>query len=95
MSVGWTTKAPFAQQANFFDPQLTNDGRPYGPSRYKEIVKERYLISKHCNTSYSDLATTTPLERRYLIEFILDELKKKKELIEKQKATRNQRKGRG
>ena len=24
---------------------MTEDGRPYGPQRYKEIVKERYYIS--------------------------------------------------
>lgn len=68
------------------DPQLTKDGKPYGPFRYKEIVKERYLISKNMNTSYNDLGKITPLERRYLLEFLADEVKQTKEAIEKQKA---------
>jgi hypothetical protein len=65
---------------------LTSDGKPYGPERFKQIVKERYLISKNCNTSYTDLGKVTPLERNYLIEFITDELQKQKEMIENQKA---------
>ena len=88
MFADWTTAAPFAQQANFLDPKLTSDGKPYGPVRLKEIVKERYLISKHCHTSYSDLSEVTPLERKYLLEFITDELKKQKEMIDAQKAKR-------
>ena len=75
---------------NFLDPPLTSNGRPYGPERYKEIVKERYIISKHCNTSYDDVATITPLERHYLLDFITEDLKKQKELIDKQKAKRKQ-----
>lgn len=67
------------------DPQLTNDGKPYGPVRFKEIVKERYLISKNINTSYNDTGQITPLERRYIIEFMYEEVKKQKELIEEQK----------
>jgi hypothetical protein len=65
---------------------LTNDGVPYGPIRYKEIVKERYLISKHTNTSYTDTDTITPTERNYLIEFITEELQKQQEAYEKAKA---------
>ena len=76
---------------NFLDPQLTSDGKPYGLVRYKEIVRERYLISKNCNTSYTDLGEITPLERKYLIEFITDELQKQKDKIEEQKAKRKRR----
>lgn len=65
------------------DPQLTKDGKPYGPSRYKELVKERYLISKAMNTSYNDIGKITPLERQYIIEFIIEERKKEEELIKK------------
>lgn len=64
---------------------MTNDGKPYGPVRFKEIVKERYLISKNINTSYNDTGQITPLERRYIIEFMYEEVKKQKELIEEQK----------
>lgn len=67
------------------DPQLTKDGKPYGPVRYKEIVRERYLISKNINTSYNDIGQITPRERGYLIEFMIDEIKKSKQLVEEQK----------
>lgn len=65
------------------DPQLTKDGKPYGPCRYKELVKERYLISKAMNTSYNDIGKITPLERQYIIEFIIEERKKEEELLKK------------
>lgn len=65
---------------------MTTDGRPYGPVRYKEIVKERYLVAKHCNTSYVDVGNMTPIERKYLLEFITEEAKKTKEYIEQQKS---------
>ncbi len=71
------------------DPLLTIDGRPYGPTRYKEIVKERYLVAKHCNTSYVDVGEMTPAERQYLIEFITEDAKKAKEHIEQQKQSNN------
>lgn len=67
------------------DPQLTNDGKPYGPFRYKEIVRERWFISKNINTSYNDLGKITPRERDYLIDFIIDEQKRTSEYIKKQK----------
>lgn len=50
---------------------------------YKELVKERYLVTKHTNTSYNDTAHITPLERKYIFEFITDELQKQKEAYEK------------
>lgn len=70
---------------------MTKDGKPYGPHRFKEIVKERYLISKNINTSYNDIGKMTPIERDYIIEFIADEIKRSKELIEKQKQESNRR----
>lgn len=71
------------------DPQKTNDGKPYGPYRYKQIVKERYFISKHSNTSYVDTADITPAERTYLLEFISNDIKKQNEIIDKYKKERN------
>lgn len=53
------------------------------PGQYKELVKERYLITKHTNTSYNETAQITPLERRYIFEFVMDELQKQKEAYEK------------
>lgn len=67
------------------DPAMTDEGKPYGPFRYKEIVKERYIISKYCNTSYTDLANVTPTERNYLLEFATEECDKAKEIAEEMK----------
>ena len=80
---------PFASQVNFLDPKLTSDGKPYGPYRYKEIVKECYLISKNCNTSYTDLMSITPIEKNYLLEFITEEFQKTEEMIKKSNEKRN------
>lgn len=78
---------------SFFDQQLTNDGKPYAPIRFKQIVREAYLISKNLNTSYSDVLNMTPLERNYLLQFLvedaqafnkeLEESKKRQEAIRK------------
>lgn len=69
---------------SFLDPQLTKDGKPWGPKRYKEIVKERYMISKNLNTSYNDVGNITPLEREYLLSFIDEDLKRTKDILDKQ-----------
>lgn len=61
---------------------MTNDGKPFGPYRYKQIVKEAYLISKNTNTSYLDVMSITPQERNYILEFISDEFKRTQELTE-------------
>lgn len=71
------------------DPQFTKDNKPYGPFRYKEIVKERYLISKTINTSYNEIGQITPTERRYILEFIAEEVQKSKEIIEERKRKTN------
>ena len=65
------------------DPQLTEEGKPYGPVRYKNIARERYLISKHTNTSYEDTNRITPLERGYILEFITEDLERQKEMYDK------------
>lgn len=74
---------------NFLDPKLTSDGKPYGPYRYKEIVKECYLISKNCNTSYTDLMKITPIEKNYLLEFITEEFQRTEEMIKQSNENRN------
>lgn len=68
---------------------MTSDGKPYAPTRFKEIVRERYLISKHTNTSYVDLGSITPLEREYLLLFIQEELEKRRQLEATAKAQMN------
>ena len=60
----------FASGPSFLDPQLSNDGTPYGPKRYKEIVKECWYISDNLNTSYTDVLGLSYQERIYLINCI-------------------------
>ena len=64
------------------DPQFNEEGEPYGPYRFKEIVRECYSISKNCNTPYTDILKITPRERDYLIEFIVDDANRAQEMIE-------------
>lgn len=66
---------------NFLDQQWTDDGQPYGPVRYKEIVQERYYLVKHGNFSYADTGKMTPTERDYVRDFLLAEAKKQQELM--------------
>ena len=54
--------------------QPTKDGKPVGPELYKQLVKEAYVITKNTNTSYTDLMNITPTERKYILEFIKEEL---------------------
>ena len=63
---------------------MTSDGKPYAPARYEQIVEERYQISKHTHTSYEDLAHVTPLERKYLLEFIKRDLERENEVRRKE-----------
>ena len=79
---------PFASQVNFLDRQTTNDGKPYAPYRYKEIVKECFIISKEINTSYTDLMNITPREKNYMLEFIREKYEREREAIEKVRAER-------
>lgn len=70
------------------DPQQTESGEPYAPIRYKEIVKECYLISKNINTSYNELMEITPTERTYILEFLVAEAKQREEMLQKRQAER-------
>lgn len=58
----------------------------YGPARYKDIVKERYIITKHTNTSYEGTSNITPIEREYLLRFIMDDLQRQKDMYDKARA---------
>ena len=62
---------------------MTTDGKPYGPSRYKAICKEMYLIAKNANISIEDIKRMTPLERNYFFEFVEADAKRMKEQYDK------------
>ena len=66
-------------------PQYNSDGTFYAPQKFKDLVNERYLISKYCHTSYNELGEITPAERAYIVEFIEEEIQKQKEEMDKVK----------
>ena len=67
---------------SFLDPQTSKDGTPYGPKRFKEIIKECWYISDNLNTSYSDVLDLSFQERFYLIELINEKQEKTREAVE-------------
>ena len=70
---------------NFLDPQTSKDGTPYGPKRYKEIVKECWYISDQTHTSYTDVLDLSFQERLFLIECINDKQQEQQKAIETMK----------
>jgi hypothetical protein len=64
---------------------LSSNAHRYCSERYKELTRGRYMISKYSNTSYSDTANITPLERDYIIGFITEELEKQQKALEEAK----------
>ena len=38
---------------------MTDEGQLYAPIRYKQIANEKYLISRYCNTSYTDVGASS------------------------------------
>ena len=67
---------------------MTEDGKPYGPERFKTIVKERWLIAKNCNTSYIDTGKLTPIERDYIMDFMIQNAKETVQAMEKAKTSK-------
>jgi hypothetical protein len=74
---------------SFLDPRLSEDGKPYGPKRFKDLVRECWFISDNTNTSYTDVLDLSCLERRYLINFIHEKHEATKEAIEAVKAKKS------
>ena len=73
----------FESPKNFLDPEFTESGELYAPIRFNEIIKERYLICKHCNTSYSDTGLLSIKEKNELLKLVASEIQKNKNSIEK------------
>lgn len=69
---------------NFLGPTVDENGNPVGPQEYETIVKERYLISKRLNTSYTDTGNISVHERRLLLKYISDEIAHEQEMINQQ-----------
>ena len=81
--MGWLILAPFVSPPNFLGRIIDENGNPTGPEEYENLVKERYLISKRLNTSYTDTGNISVHERRLLLKYIADEINKEQEAIEK------------
>ena len=65
---------PFALALSSLDPKLTNDGKPYGPVRYRQLVKENYIITRQVNTSYIDVLKMMPQDKKIILKEIIDEI---------------------
>ena len=72
----------FASGPSFLDPQISNDGTPYGPKRFKELVQECWYISDNTHTSYTDVLDLSFQERFFLIGFIKEKQEATKKAIE-------------
>lgn len=73
---------------------MTKDGRPYGPERYKSLIRNLYIISKNTYTSYTDLRDKiTPAEMNALLGLIKEEQESNQKYIEKLKEERKNQTG--
>ena len=82
----------FASGPSFLDPLMSKEGKPYGPKRYKEIVKECWYISDQLNTSYTDVLDMSFQERIYLIECINEKHAATQRAVEQMKAQKSSKK---
>ncbi len=72
---------------------MTSDGKPYGPYKYKELVKSLFILSKNLNTSYIELRDKlTPTEMTSLLLLLKEEDDKNKEYLDKIKSEREKKK---
>jgi hypothetical protein len=76
---------------SFLDPQTSRDGKPYGPKRFKEIVKECWYISDNLHTSYTDILDLSVQERVYILECIKEKHEAQKKAIDEMKMRNNSR----
>lgn len=67
---------------SFLDPRTSDDGKPYAPKRFRELVRECWYVSDNTHTSYTDVLDLSYLERYYLIQFINEKKEATREAIE-------------
>lgn len=87
-----TLLAFFDSGPSFLDPRLSKDGTPYGPKRFKELVRECWYISDNLHTSYTDVLDMSFFERFYLIECINEKIKEQEKELNKKLAEINKKK---
>lgn len=73
---------------SFFGLQLTSCKKEEIEQVFSNTLNECYIISKHIHTSFSDVKKMTPTERRFIIKFIIDDMKQEQEMIKASKANR-------
>ena len=71
---------------NFFGLQLTSCSKEEIDQIFSNTLNECYIISKHIHTSFSDVKKMTPTERRFIIKFIVDDMKQEQDLIKASKS---------
>ena len=71
---------PFASHRSFLDPVLSSSGKPFAIEGMNDLVRDCYLVSKHCHTSYADVLELTPRERYMLLTLIAEDIQKKNEV---------------
>lgn len=54
----------------------------------ENITKEKYIISKKTHTSYLDLDEITPVERKMILKFIIEDLKEQNAAMEKARSAK-------
>lgn len=65
---------------------MSEDGTPYAPKRYRDLVRECWYISDNLHTSYTDVLDLSVAERNYLIKFIREKQEATREALEAAKA---------
>lgn len=71
---------------HFLDLILPSD--KFKSTLLETITKEKYLISKKIHTSFLDLDEITPLERKMILKFIIEDLKEQNAAMERVKAAK-------
>lgn len=62
---------------------MSKDGKPLGPTKYKQLNKECYYLAKRSGYSYETILEMTPVQRKYIKEFIEEEFEANKRDAEK------------
>lgn len=71
---------------HFLDLILPSD--KFKSALLETITKEKYLISKKIHTSFLDLDEITPLERKMILKFIIEDLKEQNAAMERVKTAK-------
>ena len=71
---------------HFLDLILPSDN--YKSALLETKTKKKYLISKKIHTSFLDLDEITPLERKMILKFIIEDLKEQNAAMERVKAVK-------